>query len=115
MENIIELKSIKKEYKDKIEPCSAYETLDSDYTKALLSKIYEFEDTVKSSANKRSPHIIANYAYDLAGLFHTFYAHEKVLSDDSIKTKERINLIYATAITIKNALNLIGVAALEKM
>lgn len=107
--------SILKEYQEEIEPCKTYETLTSDYAKALLSKIYEFQDTVKSSAIKRSPHIIANYAYDLAGQFHTFYAHEKVLSDDSKKTKERINLIYATAITIKNALNLIGVVAVEKM
>lgn len=107
--------SILNSYDGKIEPCNEYHTLTGEYVKALLSKIYEFTDTVKSSALKRSPHIIANYAYDLAGLFHTFYAHEKVLSDDQISTQERINLIYATAITIKNALNLIGVAALEKM
>lgn len=107
--------SILREYDGKVEPISKYTTINSEYAKGLLSKIYEFTDTVKSSALKRSPHIIANYAYDLAGLFHAFYAHEKVLSEDIISTKERINLIYATAITIKNALNLIGVAALEKM
>lgn len=107
--------SILREYDGKVEPISKYTTINSEYAKGLLSKIYEFTDTVKSSALKRSPHIIANYAYDLAGLFHAFYAHEKVLSEDIISTKERINLIYATAITIKNALNLIGVAALEQM
>lgn len=107
--------SILSGYDNNIEKMESYTTLSSEYAKNLLAKIYEFTDTVKLSAMKRSPHIIANYAYDLAGLFHTFYAHEKVLSDDEISTKERVNLISATAITIQNALRLIGVATREKM
>lgn len=92
-----------------------FTTLNSEYAKNLLTKLYEFTDVVKLSATKRSPHIITNYAYDLAGLFHTFYAHEKVLTDDLTSTKERLYFIYAVAITIKNALSLIGVEAIEKM
>lgn len=92
-----------------------FTTLTSEYAKNLLSKLYEFTDVVKLAAMKRSPHIITNYAYDLAGLFHTFYAHEKVLTDDETSTKERLYFIYAVAITIKNALSLIGVEAIEKM
>lgn len=107
--------SILEEYSKEITKISQYHTLNSEYTKNLLAKIYEFTDTVKLSANKRSPHIIANYAYDLASLFHTFYAHEKVLTDDEVSTREKINMIYAVAITIKNALNLIGVHATKKM
>lgn len=107
--------SIVEGYNKPLKPIMEYTTLTSEYAKNLLAKLYEFTDTVKLSAIKRSPHIIANYAYDLAGLFHTFYAHEKVLCDDEINTEERINLISATAITIKNALALIGVDAKEKM
>lgn len=92
-----------------------FTTLSSEYAKNLLSKLYEFTDVVKVAATKRSPHIITNYAYDLAGLFHTFYAHEKVLTEDETSTKERLYFIYAVAITIKNALALIGVEAIEKM
>jgi arginyl-tRNA synthetase len=61
------------------------------------------------------PHLITNYVYELATLFHSYYAHEKIVSDDTIYTSERINLIKTVKITIKNALNLIGVEALEKM
>lgn len=107
--------SILSDWNCEIVPLEQYQTLTSEYAKNLLAKLYEFTDTVKLSAVKRSPHIIANYAYDLAGLFHTFYAHEKVLTDEIVSTKERINLIKATAITIKNALNLIGVVAKGKM
>ena len=53
--------------------------------------------------------------YELAQSFHSFYAHEKVLTDDTNYTRDRINLIKATKITIKNALKLIGVDAPDKM
>ncbi len=107
--------SILSNYGDEIVPLDKYETLNSEYSKKLLSKIYEFSYTVGNSAMKKSPHIITNYVYDLATLFHAFYAHEKVLTEDSVSTNEKINLIYATAMTIKNALNLIGVEALKEM
>ena len=61
------------------------------------------------------PHIVANYVYELANVFHIYYAHERVLTDDEAYTQERINLIKATAQTIKNALTLIGVSAKEEM
>ena len=92
-----------------------YTTLDTEYSSRLLTKIYEFTDIVKTSSLKKQPHIITNYVYELATIFHTFYAHEKVLTDDENYTADRINLIKATKITIKNALRLIGVDAPDKM
>ena len=92
-----------------------YETINSEYALNLLSKVYEFGDVVLTSAQRREPHLIANYVYELATSFHSFYAHEKVLTDDSKYTDERINLIASVAITIKNACNLLGVSAPEKM
>ena len=92
-----------------------YKTLESDYAYNLATKIYEFSEVVSNSALKEQPHIITNYVYELAQAFHTFYAHEKVLTDDTNYTLDRINLIKACKITIKNALRLIGVNAPDKM
>ncbi len=92
-----------------------YHTIQSEYAYELLSKVYEFRDTVKNAALKDAPHIIANYAYDLATLFHAFYAHEKVLTEDIIASRERRNLIRAVAYTLKNALDLIGVGIKTEM
>ena len=103
------------DYKHELKPILNYATINSDYAYNLLAKVYEFKEVVELSATKKAPHIITNYVYDLAGLFHTFYAHEKVLTDDPLSTEERINLINAVAITIKNALTLIGVEAKDKM
>lgn len=106
--------SILREYKDRID-IQNYETINSEYAYNLLNKIYEFKDVVEMAALKQLPHLITNYVYDLATLFHTFYAHEKILTDDKKYTSERIDLIECVKITIKNALNLIGVEALERM
>lgn len=103
------------DYGKELKPMTKYTTINSDYANNLLAKMYEFKDIVELSATKKAPHIITNYVYDLAGLFHAYYAHEKILTDNETATMERINLINAVAITIKNALNLIGVEAVEKM
>lgn len=92
-----------------------YKTLTSPYVIELLQKMYEFQNMVEVAARKRAPHMIANYVYDLATLFHTFYAHEKVLTDDQKHTNERICFIEAVAIVMKNALALIGIEARNKM
>lgn len=109
------IKSILRGYQKEIKPIDKYETINSEFAINLLNKIYEFKNVVENSALKKEPHLITNYVYDLAHLFHTFYAHEKVLSDDTKYTDERINLISATAITIKNACSLIGVEAPDEM
>ncbi len=92
-----------------------YHNLNSSYVLDILSKMYEFENTISVAASKFMPHLITNYVYDLATLFHTFYAHEHVLTDNLEKTAEYINLIKAVSIIIKKSLELIGVQVYEKM
>ncbi len=107
--------SILSDYKADKENVEKYETITSSYAMELLSHMYEFGDIVEIAAKKRAPHMIVNYVYELATLFHAFYAHEKILSDDIKYTNERIHLIEATLIVIRNALALIGVEARNKM
>lgn len=107
--------SILREWNRDITPLESYQTLHSNYTVDLLNKLYEFPNIVEISAKKKAPHMITNYVYEVATLFHTFYAHEKILTESFKDTQERICLIQAVAIVIKNALELIGVEAKNKM
>lgn len=107
--------SILNEYNKETKHISKYNHLNDEYSINLATKIYEFKDVVENAAKRRMPHIVTNYVYDLATLFHTFYAHEKVLTDNVEETEEKINLICSCSIVIKNALNLIGVVPKEKM
>lgn len=82
----------------------------------LLKKIGEFPLAVGEAAEKRVPHRITNYIFDLASTFHSFYNAEKVLDlEQPERTKARLALVRAVQITMKNALALIGVSAPEKM
>lgn len=82
----------------------------------LLKKLGEFPQAVAEAAQKRIPHRITNYIYDVASALHSFYNAEKVLDPDNAeKSRARLALMKATQTTLKNALTLIGVSAPEKM
>ncbi|WP_338752057.1 arginine--tRNA ligase [Bacillus sp. FJAT-52991] len=82
----------------------------------LLKKMGDFPQVVAEAAEKRIPHRIANYTQELSAAFHSFYNAEKVLDPNNKALSEaRLSLIKAVQITLKNALQLIGVSAPEKM
>ncbi len=92
-----------------------YKTLNNEYAYNVLEKVYEFSDVVKTAALKELPHLITQYAYELASVFHAFYGKMRILTDNIEETNENLNLIQAVKITLENALNLIGVIPPEKM
>lgn len=92
-----------------------FKTITSEYAYNVLEKIDQFQETVERSAKKREVHLITNYAYELASLFHSYYANETIVTDDEIYTQEHLAFIEAVRITLQNALKLIGVDAYEKM
>ncbi|MCI4137362.1 arginine--tRNA ligase [Bacillus vallismortis] len=82
----------------------------------LLKTIGGFPEAVAEAAEKRIPHRVTNYIYDLASALHSFYNAEKVIDpENEEKSRERLALMKATQITLNNALQLIGVSAPEKM
>ena len=107
--------SILKKYHKKPIPLEQYVNLNSKETYTILNKLIEFEDIAISSAKKESPHIIANYIYDLATLFHSYYAKDKIITEDEKSTEEKINLLLAIQIVIQNALDLLGIIPREEM
>ena len=108
--------SILKDAKEKnIDICTDIkEAIDID-SKALLLKVYEFTEVLASAALKKEPHLITNYVYELASMFHNYYGKHKILNDDIKMSEKRLGLIKTVGITITNALKLIGVKAPEKM
>lgn len=108
--------SILREAKEKnINISTDIKHINDEDSKALLLKIYEFNDVVISSALKKEPHLITNYVYDLASLFHNYYGKHRILTDDEELSSEYLGLIKTVQITIKNALRLIGVSAPDQM
>lgn len=92
-----------------------FSTIESDSAYTILNKLLEFEDVIISAASKGLPHLVANYLFELAGLFHSYYSVEKIVTDDEIYTKERIALINAVKVVINNAAYMLGLILREEM
>ncbi len=108
--------SILKSAKEKnIGLSKTFRTIDNTYAYYIMKKLYYYKETIKVSAEKRLPHMITNYIYELASLFHSYYAQEKIITEDYEYSSERITLLSAINIILEDALNLIGVSAPNKM
>ena len=81
----------------------------------LLLKVYDFTSVTASAALKKEPHLITNYVYELASMFHNYYGKHRILTDDINTSSQMLGLITTVKITINNALKLIGVNAPDKM
>ena len=82
---------------------------------ALLRKIADFPEEICVAARAMAPQRIARYVLELAGLFHSFYNHHRVLHQDQALQNARLLLMYVTRITIKNSLDILGVNSPERM
>ena len=72
-------------------------------------------DLVKESAEKRIPHRISQYVLNLAATLHGYYNDEKILSDNKDEMNEKLTLLNAVKIVLKNSLELLGVGVKEEM
>jgi len=109
------ISSILNAYKKEIEPKEKYNTFNDKLAYNIMNKLIKFEDTIIASSEKKQPHIICNYIYELATLFHSYYAACKFITDDEEYTSERMVLLKAIKIVINNSLNLIGIIPREEM
>jgi arginyl-tRNA synthetase len=99
------LKKTEREQKDLSAPA------ESELAKKLISFPEIIEDTARDYQLQRIP----QYATDLAMAFHHFYQDCRVISEDNIVDKSRLDLISAVKIILENTLKLMGISAPEKM
>ncbi len=93
-----------------------YDLLTDPKETELLKQISEFPDKVSDAAKQRAVNRICQYCYDLAKEFHSYYNSCRVWNPEKPElSAQRLCLVNACMITMKNALNLIGVSAPEKM
>lgn len=82
----------------------------------LIEHLSHFPATVQAAAQDYKPLIMANYAYDLAKTFHSFYHEVPVLQAESEAVKNaRLRLVAAVRQTLANALRLLDIQAPEVM
>lgn len=92
-----------------------YKLLNDEKEIALLKHLNEFPSVIEDVAICRAPNKLCNYIQKLAQYFHSFYNSCKVIDDNVELMNERLCLLEAIKITLKNALELLGIDAPEKM
>lgn len=81
----------------------------------LVKKLLEMPDTAEKAAIGYAPHILTNYAYEIAAAFHSFYRQQRVITKDLNSSRARIQLILATKTALTNILGILGINCPEKM
>lgn len=89
------------------------ETLNS--ARKLMLKLEEYKYLIKFSVENRFVYTLCRYVQELAADFHSFYTVSRVITDNKDMMKARLALVLATKTVLRNALELIGVTAPEKM
>ncbi len=82
--------------------------------KRLLSQCLLYPGLVKEIAVRREPHRLTHYLVDLVGILHKYYTDTRVVDSDA-DTEQRLLLMKTVKIVLKNALDLLGIHAPEKM
>jgi arginyl-tRNA synthetase len=82
---------------------------------SLIRKMLILPEIIEMVATTLEPHHLTYYAQDLATVFHGFYTQCRVVSADKALSKARLKLVTAARLVLAKTLNLMGMAAPEKM
>jgi len=82
---------------------------------ALIKRTVMLPDVVYTAGTRREPQRLCAYARELAEALHVFYTQCRVLTDDAALTGARLMLVDAARRVLRNTLDFIGVAAVERM
>ena len=94
----------------------AYELLKEKLEHEIVLALASFPDTFTEATEFLKPNVIADFANALADKFNTFYNALPVIKAEPKELSDaRLALVDAVRIVLRNALNLIGVVAPERM
>lgn len=98
--------------KSSVKPELGSETLDS-AERLLARKLSEYPEVLSGATRELTPHTICTYLFDLAQTFNRFYESSRIIDDP----REALRLALAARYrdTLAHGLNLLGIAAPEKL
>jgi arginyl-tRNA synthetase len=82
---------------------------------AIEHTLYQFPEVALRASNEREPHHVVTYLLSLASEFNSFYAIERIADSFDTLAPYKLALARAVALTLKNGLHSLGIAAPEQM
>ena len=88
----------------------------NDKEKLVVKILHSLPMTIRQAAGAYSPALIANYAYDLAKAFNSFYQDTPILRETDATLKAmRINICICVANALRNTMDILGIEVPERM
>lgn len=97
------------------QPVNDFNKIDLTKVKKLIMILLQYPSVIKEAAEKRIPHRVSQYVLNLASALHGYYNDEKILTDDVQEMNEKLTLLNAVKIVLKDSLGLLGVGVKEEM
>lgn len=83
--------------------------------RALALKLAQFAENTHDILDDHRPNLLANYLYELANTYHSFYEACPVLRAEGAVKNTRLTLCEATSRVLKTGLGLLGIQTTERM
>jgi arginyl-tRNA synthetase len=83
--------------------------------RTLIKMMARYPEMLDGAVKSLEVHRITFYLNELAGVFHSYYNKNKVITEDAALSAARLVLVDAVRIVLGNALKILGVNAPEKM
>lgn len=88
----------------------------NDKEREVLKTLHNMPSVIEQAAQNFSPAMVANYAYELAKNFNSFYQDTPILREVNVATKTfRIQLCAIVAQALKNTMKILGIEVPERM
>jgi len=89
--------------------------LEGEEARKLINCLAIFPQEIENASKDLAPHSITNYAFNLAGYFHSFYNTSRILGESAPIEAGRLLIAKATQTVLARCLALIGLSAPERM
>ena len=92
-----------------------FENITDESSMNVIKLLYQFEDIVKTAAEKNEPSIISRYLINLAQSFSSFYTENHIIGEEKHIQDARLYLTNMVGTVLKQGLNLLGIEVPDKM
>lgn len=100
---------------EKVEDVKEEKIIVGENNLSLIKKIIQFEASAKKGIEELAPQAIVKYLFELSQAFNTFYAKEKIVTDDEKSTASNLALVKDFLKVFKLSLNMIGIEEVVRM
>ena len=84
--------------------------------RSLILKLEQYPTIISQAGEELNPAVIANYTFQLAKIFNSFYVDHSIANAETEEAKKlRLKLSIITANTINSAMQLLGIKVPERM